>query len=419
MDFEEFSIHVNGAIASLKQIENLTLKVAQGSLGRITWPAEDKRMLEHHQRVLATSLGILEPLLAEQVQRTVSEHGREKDLFTLVLEAEQPLDLHWVREAIAKLRSLKGKIEPLAAAAPETPIEQLGIAVAPAPNEGRMSYKDLAKLVEETLTHFEGILEIIDPPRDSTADERRRLRKLQTSAANSVSQLDPILTRFCTRKTKLGGGMQETDMFVAALKVSSFAGMPAVGTGSEILNWVIGELRLMLAKARALAGESPNAVVKMPGEAVESEASAGHELASEFGALRSRIKSQFGQDWYFADVDNDLREIAACMDSDCCRAALSLAGRTLELVLKIHCQNHNVAFDEKHSAGQLIGVIRDSKLYVDPGLKNILDLINQQRILGVHAKTGIPIPSRSQANMVCHALLDVLKRVFRLADEPK
>jgi hypothetical protein len=98
---------------------------------------------------------------------------------------------------------------------------------------------------------------------------------------------------------------------------------------------------------------------------------------------------------------------------------LSLAGRTLELVRKIHCQNRNVAFEEKHSAGQLIGVIHDSKLCVDPGLKNILDLINQQRIVGVHAKTGIPIPSLSQANVVCHAVLDVLKRVFGLPDESK
>jgi hypothetical protein len=76
-------------------------------------------------------------------------------------------------------------------------------------------------------------------------------------------------------------------------------------------------MRMMLAKVQALAGDSPDAVVDALGDPGEHEKSAESivsngsrcELVSEFTAIRSRIKSHFDQDWYFADVDDDLREI--------------------------------------------------------------------------------------------------------------
>jgi len=50
--------------------------------------------------------------------------------------------------------------------------------------------------------------------------------------------------------------------------------------------------------------------------------------------------------------------------------------------------------------------------YIDPSLGSIGDIINKSRIPAVHAKEKIPVPSRDQAAMVIHAVVDLTRRTI-------
>jgi hypothetical protein len=87
-----------------------------------------------------------------------------------------------------------------------------------------------------------------------------------------------------------------------------------------------------------------------------------------------------------------------------------MAGRVLEAVLKIALQRAGRRVEKDWMVGKLLSEVEEAGLYVDPAAKNIWNLINLQRIVGVHAKELAPIPSREQAVMVVYAVIDTLSR---------
>ena len=134
------------------------------------------------------------------------------------------------------------------------------------------------------------------------------------------------------------------------------------------------------------------------------------ELFVDFNRLAAQIsekKLPFAE-----DIKYDLKELERCLDVSAYRAALVISGRILELCLKLFCLTNNIDFSDKMMIGQLIGQINQSEYYLDPSIKNVWDIINQQRIIGVHVKAQAPIPSREQTFMVCFAVIDVLKRLL-------
>lgn len=113
------------------------------------------------------------------------------------------------------------------------------------------------------------------------------------------------------------------------------------------------------------------------------------------------------------DIKYDLHELQQCLGIAAYRASLAISGRILELCLKLYCVNNGVEFSDNWMVGQLIDKIGQSGKYLDPSLKSIWQIINQQRIIGVHAKAQAPIPSREQAFMVSFAVIDTLKRLLQ------
>ncbi len=111
------------------------------------------------------------------------------------------------------------------------------------------------------------------------------------------------------------------------------------------------------------------------------------------------------------DMKYDFSELRGCFAIGAYRAALTLMGRILEFQLKIFCQRNSIKLDEKSMIGQIIKSITDSGFYLDPSLVKIWEIINQQRIIGVHIKENAPIPSREQALMVGFAVIETIKRL--------
>lgn len=113
------------------------------------------------------------------------------------------------------------------------------------------------------------------------------------------------------------------------------------------------------------------------------------------------------------DIKYDLYELQQCLGITAYRASLAISGRILELCLKQYCVQNSIEFSDNWMVGQLIDKIGQSGNYLDPSLKSVWQIINQQRIIGVHAKTQAPIPSREQAFMVSFAVIDTLKRLLQ------
>lgn len=112
------------------------------------------------------------------------------------------------------------------------------------------------------------------------------------------------------------------------------------------------------------------------------------------------------------DIIYDLHEIIGCFSSNSNRACLALCGRCLELVLKSRLITEGITFDDNWMVGKLLALYAEKGIYIDPATKNVLNVINTQRIMGVHAKEKTPIPSREQTIMVIYAITDVGKRLL-------
>lgn len=147
-----------------------------------------------------------------------------------------------------------------------------------------------------------------------------------------------------------------------------------------------------------IAGEAPK---------VGSKKEVFLELES-IGAQMSKKEIPFAE-----DIKYDLYELQQCLGIAAYRASLAISGRILELCLKLYCVGNAIEFSDNWMVGQLIDKISQSGKYLDPSLKSIWQIINQQRIIGVHAKAQAPIPSREQALMVSFAVIDTLKRLLQ------
>ena len=113
------------------------------------------------------------------------------------------------------------------------------------------------------------------------------------------------------------------------------------------------------------------------------------------------------------DITHDLHELQQCLEISAYRASLAVSGRILELCLKQYCVKYGIEFSDNWMVGQLIDKIGQSGQYLDPSLKSIWQIINQQRIIGVHAKAQAPIPNREQAFMISFAVINVIKQLLQ------
>jgi len=89
-----------------------------------------------------------------------------------------------------------------------------------------------------------------------------------------------------------------------------------------------------------------------------------------------------------------------------------MAGVVLERVLKEFLARRHIDFGADWMVRRLMRAAQDSGQYLDPSLENVRSLINVQRIIGVHAKERVPMPSRDQAIMVVYAVKDSLSRLL-------
>ena len=125
------------------------------------------------------------------------------------------------------------------------------------------------------------------------------------------------------------------------------------------------------------------------------------------------IDEKLGQ--YFPnpnDIRNDLIEMIDCAKIGAYRACLAMAGRALEQVLNQMISVNKLTIDNNMGVGPKIGALRKAKVYLDPSTKDIWNVINKQRIAGVHAKDAIPIPSEDEAIMVIFAVKSSLDRLI-------
>ncbi|WP_200246728.1 hypothetical protein [Lamprobacter modestohalophilus] len=129
----------------------------------------------------------------------------------------------------------------------------------------------------------------------------------------------------------------------------------------------------------------------------------------------NKIETHLSNTIHYPDLRNDLAELNSCLNIKAYRATLAIAGRILELCLKMQLVIIGREVEKDWMVGKLLREIEDSDTYFDPAIKNMWNIINQQRIIGVHAKEQAPIPSKNQAYMVSFAVLDVLDRVAERA----
>ncbi len=116
------------------------------------------------------------------------------------------------------------------------------------------------------------------------------------------------------------------------------------------------------------------------------------------------------------DFENDLREMVTCFNASSYRGCLAMAGVVLERSLRYKLSNMGVEIQDDWMVGKMLKTVSDSGEYVDPSLKNVWNIINQQRIVGVHTKETVPIPSADQAAMVLFAVKDLVSRTLSGSD---
>ncbi len=116
------------------------------------------------------------------------------------------------------------------------------------------------------------------------------------------------------------------------------------------------------------------------------------------------------------NIEADVNELKMCYDSGCYRSATILCGRIIETAL------HRKYFEvtgkdalEKEPGigiGKLIARMSEKGIRLDPGLPQMVHLINQVRIFSVHTKQQAFNPSKNQAHATILYTMDVLGRLF-------
>ena len=117
---------------------------------------------------------------------------------------------------------------------------------------------------------------------------------------------------------------------------------------------------------------------------------------------------------YRDDLLTSIKELRICFSQECYIACLALSGKILEICLKQVMLDNNVPFDDGWMIGMLLRKLKESQCekYLDQSLPDIANVINKSRIPAVHAVEKIPVPSREQAIMVIHAVVDTVNRVI-------
>lgn len=124
---------------------------------------------------------------------------------------------------------------------------------------------------------------------------------------------------------------------------------------------------------------------------------------------------------YRDDLLASIKELRLCFASECYIACLALSGKILEICLKQVLINNQIEFDDDWMIGRLIRKFQDAHLefYLDQSLPHLARIINESRIPAVHSKAKIPVPSKNQAIMVIHAVVDTVNRVIVSPEDRK
>ena len=118
------------------------------------------------------------------------------------------------------------------------------------------------------------------------------------------------------------------------------------------------------------------------------------------------------------NVKADVVELQMCYENKCYRSATILCGRIIETAL------HRKYFEvtgkdalEKEPGigiGKLIARMSDKGIKLDPGLPQMVHLINQVRIFSVHTKQQAFNPTKNQTHATVLYTVEVLNRLFAL-----
>lgn len=136
------------------------------------------------------------------------------------------------------------------------------------------------------------------------------------------------------------------------------------------------------------------------------------EVSSSVKELRAECETAAINANYREEFLHTLDEIGICFDDECYIATIGLCGKILEVCLKEILYQNNIEIPAQCMIGQLIKLINQNlpRIYTDPALVSLADIINRSRITAVHATERVPIPSRDQAVMVIFATRDVVRR---------
>lgn len=107
-----------------------------------------------------------------------------------------------------------------------------------------------------------------------------------------------------------------------------------------------------------------------------------------------RLEATMPDCGYKKDLIASIKELSRCLRSSCFIAVMALSGKILEITIKHYFVTNSIAFQNDLVLGPLLRKLADQGSYVDPGLKNIANIINLSRIPAVHAKENVPIPSK-------------------------
>jgi len=136
------------------------------------------------------------------------------------------------------------------------------------------------------------------------------------------------------------------------------------------------------------------------------------EVSEAVALLQRECRDAPLNEMYRDDFLKTIDEIRICFDEGCFIAVIGMCGKILEVCLKELLIRNSIQFDPNSGVGTLIKTIRERvpNEYLDPTLMNVANIINTRRIVAVHAKERIPIPSRDQTIMVIFATRDVVRR---------
>jgi hypothetical protein len=112
---------------------------------------------------------------------------------------------------------------------------------------------------------------------------------------------------------------------------------------------------------------------------------------------------------YRDDLFASLKELQVCFDHACYIACFGPGRKDTGDLM-----DHRIPFDDGWMIGKLLEKLKESRCpkYIDQSLDNVGRIINKSRIPAVHALERVPVPSKEQAVMVIHAVIDTVRRAI-------